>query len=410
METQQKAQGKVIGSVGILDLRHATEASVAGIRRIGNVGTLLYSPETAGLVARLPVGNLGATIETPADARILSGQTVCNHDYFKDQPSPLSLVIMGQLILQPDVLAEDVSKGLRDLVVAGQIICPEHLTGAIQSKLRNLSGQMLAYTRASRMVLGTLTLDETYLRSLEDGADLVVVSKLNAQKVLPNDLLEQKIRSLQVIGRIVCREENAQALLTRLDNKSGFAKMTAIPAGFEPVEKSFVLDADLLKALPARKLYCTERVQIDPGVDPAALDGRLEALIVKDLLICPAAFKGVVARKCNLFDIRAIFYEGELWLVDDEVDLLTSRFDYLEGQATLVVFGKLSIAPDLDPGLLADRLAKIHNLGQIKCAPAQMGAVQARLGLRDGKLTDSTKARPEPTDEDRIGNAGYLNL
>ncbi|MSS70195.1 MAG: hypothetical protein EXS64_01770 [Candidatus Latescibacteria bacterium] len=410
METHDKAQGKVIGSVGTLDLRHATEASVAGICRIGNVGALLYSPDTAPLITRLKIGNLGATVEVPTDAKMLSGQTVFNHDYFKDQPSPLSLFIEGQLLIQPDVLAGDIEKGLRELIVSGQILCPEHLTGAIQSKLRSLSGQMLTYTRTSRMVLGALTLDETYLRSLKDNAELVVVGKLNAPKVLPDDLLEQKIQSLRVIGRVVCREENAQALLARLDDRSGSPKLTAIPAGFEPVEKSFVLDADLLKALPGRKLYCTGRVQIDPGVDPAALDSHLDALVVKDLLICPAALKDGVIRKCNLVETKAIFYEGELWLVDDETDLLASRFDYLKGQATLVVSGELKIAPDLDPKLLADRLAKIHNLGQIQCTPAQRGAVQSRLGLKEGRLTDSTRPKPEPVDEDRIGSVGYLKL
>jgi len=412
METQEKAQGKVIGNVGTLDLRTATEASVAGISRIGNVGMLLYSPDTAPLITRFEMGNIGSSIEASADAKLLSGQVVFNRDYFKDQDVPLSLIVAGQLTIHPDVLAEDVSKGLRDLVMAGQIICPEHLTGAIQSRLRNFSGQMITYTRASRMAIGTLTLDETYLRSLKDGVELMVVGKLNAPKVLPNDLLERKIQKLQVIGRITCREENAQALLARLDDRSGFAKWTAIPAGFEPVEKSFVLDADLLKALPGRKLSCTGRVQIDPGVDPSALDSGIEALIIKDLLICPAALKGVIAPKCNLIDLKAIFYEGALWLVDDERTLLPAEFDYLEGRATLVVCGELTIASEIDPKLLADRLAKVHNLGQIRCTPAQMGAVRARLGMSEGKLTDSTKAEAESDDEDedRIGNAGYLKL
>ncbi|MBI2950793.1 hypothetical protein HYY27_01795, partial [bacterium] len=155
-----------------------------------------------------------------------------------------------------------------------------------------------------------------------------------------------------------------------------------------------------------------ERVQIDPGVDPAALDSGIEALIIKDLLICPAALKAVVAPKCNLIETKAIFYEGALWLVEDERTLLPAEFDYLEGRATLVVCGELTVASEIDPKLLADRLAKVHNLGQIKCTPAQMGAVRARLGMSEGKLTDSTKVEAELDDEgeDRIGNAGYLKL
>ena len=73
MEMQNVEQGKVIGNVGSLDLRKATEASIAEISRIGNVGAVLYSPETAHLVARLNMGNVGASVEVPEDAKMLAG-------------------------------------------------------------------------------------------------------------------------------------------------------------------------------------------------------------------------------------------------------------------------------------------------------------------------------------------------
>ena len=44
METQSTKQGKVIGNVGILDLRSATEASIAQIQEIGNVGAIIHAP------------------------------------------------------------------------------------------------------------------------------------------------------------------------------------------------------------------------------------------------------------------------------------------------------------------------------------------------------------------------------
>ncbi len=107
---------------------------------------------------------------------------------------------------------------------------------------------------------------------------------------------------------------------------------------------------------------------------------------------------------------------GELWLVEDKRELIAERFEYLEGQATLVVTGELSISPDIDPKVLAEGLAKVHNLGRIKCTPGQMGAIQARLGMSDGDLVDSARKK-KSADEDsikddtaRIGNVGYLAL
>ena len=410
MEAKETKQGKVIGNVGVLDLRNATEASIAEIRRIGNVGVAIHSSETAGLLIRLNMGNVGASIEVSSDARMLSGQVVFNRDYFKNQATPLNLLVSGQLLIHPDVSVEDLQQGLKELIVSGQVICPEHLSGAIQSRMRYLSGQFQICAQHPKLVVGKLTLDETALRSLDDASELVVVGKLNVPRVLPNDLLAQKIQKVQVIGRIVCHEENAEILLAHLDDKTGLAKVTTVPAGFELAEKPMVLDADLLSALPARKFYCTERVQIEPDVEANALDDALEALVIKDMIICPAALKEVIACKCNMLETRAVFYEEELWLVDDKLDLLESRFDYSEGKVTLVVSGKLTVAPDIDPKVLVERLAKVHNLGKIRCTPEQMGAIQSLLGLSDGKLEDSTKEKEKKKEENFIGNVGTLRL
>ena len=69
--------GKVIGNVNVLDIRHATEDSIAGIEKIGNVNIVVHTRETAPLVGRLRAGNLNATIEATAEARVqlFSGQT-----------------------------------------------------------------------------------------------------------------------------------------------------------------------------------------------------------------------------------------------------------------------------------------------------------------------------------------------
>jgi hypothetical protein len=248
-------------------------------------------------------------------------------------------------------------------------------------------------------------LDKQYLRSLDDASKLVVIGSLDLPQVLPNELLEQKIQQLRIIGGIKCHEENVSTLLARLTNPP--AKLTTIPAGFQRVDRPLTLDNTLLESLPAKRLYCTTWVQVDPEVDPARLEAHLEALISEELVICPVELKSVLARKCDLLKTRAVFYEGELWLVTDEVALAASRFDYLEGKATLVVLGELTIDPEVDPGVLVSRLAKVHNLGEIRCTPEQKGAIQARLGLSEGELRDSTA--PETAGEG-MENVGYLAL
>lgn len=412
MEKKETQQGKVIGNVGTLDIRKATEESIASIRRIGNVSTLIYSPETAKFIPRLNMGNLGSSFEVPMDAKILSGQVVFSRDYFKNQTKPINLVVMGQLIVNPDVPEADIEKGLSDLRIMGQVIYPEHLVGAIESKIRHLQGQSQTYTQSSRIVMGQLILDEHYLRALENASELVVFGNLKLPQVLTTELLEQKIQRIQVFGKIVCHEENAPTILARLEHKSGTPKVTIIPTGYELVERPLILNADLLANLPGRKLFCSDQVQIDPKVDAAMLDKNLEAIIVKDLLLSPESLKSVLSRKINLLESEnVIFYDGELWLVESDLTIRASRFNYVEGKATLVVLGDLTIASDVDPKLLFERLAKVHNFGDIICTPEQMSAIEARLGLNEGDLVDSTETEAEKEEaEEGIGNVGHLSL
>ena len=397
--------GKVLGNVGTLDLRNATEESVATIDRIGNVGQILYSPETARLIPMLNCGNIGGSLEVPEGAQLTSGQTFLK---LKDISEPISMVSSGQLIIEADTTAEDVEQGLNMLVVSGQILCPEHLTGVVSSKIRELSGQLLPYTAEMLIRTGQVQIDDHFLNGLDDGAQLLVAGKIDLPKIVDDALLTRKLGKLLVYGKITCREENMAALNSVLDQRYSSFKISSIPAGFEPVNGALRLSDDTLPSLPGRKLYCTGTVEIAADLGADALNGALDEIIPTRLLVCPAALKEITVKKCDMLQTKAVFYEGELWHIDDETTLRASRFDYLEGQATLLVREDLHIDADIEPKVLADRLHKVHNLGEIYCTPAQMGALEARMGLNEGELLDSTQERDEK--EEGIGNVGHLAL
>ncbi len=400
--------GTVIGNANILDIRETAAETLASIAKIGNVNILIHSRETAPLIPKLNIGHINVSVEAPLDAQVVTGQVVINREYLEVQDHPPFLIVCGQALVKPDVTVEDVKAGLAGLVVVGQILCPEPVQGAIQSKTTQLMGQSTAYPASGRLIMGSLTMDETFLKGLEDGSELVILGSLRLPEVLPNELLEQKIAQLHVNGGIRVHQTNAELVQTRLAN--GSRKMTIIPEGYTLVSKPLVLDDTVVAALPSPNLYCLERVEVDPGTSPALLDEQVEQLIVKDLLLCPAALKRIMSRKCNLLETRTVFYEGELWLVDGAEQLAASRFEYLDGKATLVVTGALSIDQDLEPGVLAGRLAKVHNMGAIKCTPQQKGAIQARLGINEG-IIGTSEEEEEPSEGTRyMGNVNHLVL
>ncbi len=393
---------QVIHNIVNLDIRTATAESTAHIERIHNVVNLFYSPETADLIGLLNLDNIVHMLEVPADAKLHHGSLVLNKETFAGQTSPLRLAVMGRVTVEPDVSAEDIEQGIGYLSVSGHVLCPEHLAGAIESKIAHLHGPLHVYPRGFKPVVGSLTLDERYLSGLDDGTELMVTGKLNAKDVLPNDLIERKIKKIVLGDGVVCRAENAEVLLARLERKSGADGVTVIPAGHELVERALVLTAGLLEALPVRKLYCTEVVRIEEDVTAELLDKSLEALVVKEMLICPAALQGVLAKKMDVLETEAIFYEGTLWLVDGKADLSNARLGYLENKTTLVVTGKLKIEPDVEPKALVDKLVKVHNLGRILGTAEQVAALEFRLGIAEGDLKAvSPDAAPDEPKKDK---------
>lgn len=408
MDTKVEDSGKVIGNVATLDLRSASQASIANIKRIGNVATALVSPETAGLVTKLNIGNIACVVETPLDLKVHEGELIVSKETFKGIKEPLNMMVIGGLIIHPDVPLAEAEAGFGELYVVGEVLCPDNLSGVVHAKLAHLTGNVRVYASGAHLVSGRLELDESYLMGLDEGSDVCVVGKLSATQVLPNELLATKLKSIQVFGKVICREENEATLIPLLDRSSGSYRVTVIPMGFDLVSRSLVLDAGMLDNLPGSNLYCLDDLRIAEDVDGASLENNLEALVVKGTLICPARLRNVIAGKINLLETQAIFYEGELWLVEDELTLKALRFNYLEGKATVIVFGNLTVAPDIDPKLLADRLDKVHNFGEIKCTLEQMAALEARLGTAKGVLLDIEGTADD--EDEGIGNVAYLKL
>jgi hypothetical protein len=398
METKHTDTPQTIGNVVNLDIRHATEESVAGIERIGNVVNLIYSPGTVGLIGKLGIGNIVNRIEVPAGATIQHGELVLDHKTLSQLTEPLSMAVFGRVQIEADVTPDDVARGIGHLSVFGQLLVPDDLVDAIKDKVHLARGPMQTHPRDVRLVARSLTLDEHFLRSCADGTKLMVTGKLEASQVLPDDLLAQKIAQIHVADGVTCREENAGTLLPRLLHQGGPPHVTVIPAGFELVERPITLSAALLRAMPARKLYCTELVRIGEDVDTDALAGTLDALVAKDLVLCPAALSPVLGQKLDVLETDVLFYEGQLWLIEEGGSLSVASLERAEKKLAIVVLGALTVDADVSPELLADRVSVVHNRGMIAGTPDQMAILQLRLGSGEG---DWVERKPSKEDADK---------
>jgi hypothetical protein len=401
-------RGKVIGNVNILDLRKATEESVQEYDAIRNVNLALYTSETAHLLHKLAIRNLNSSVEVPPDLKVetVMGPLEIGADHFVNVTEPLGLMVMGPVTIAPDVKPEDLDRGLGVALVMGPVAVPEPLAGIFQSKAQLVMGPVTTYPVLDKVHKGTLTLDRAYLDAIDSGTELVVVGSLFVPEGVPDGLIRKKLAKLHVMGKTTVFEPNATELRGVLTGTSGHVRV--IPRGFKIVNKEVRLTSDLLTSLSDRKLYFVKSLVIDPDVDAALFSQKIDGLACAGRITCPQSLQPALAKVCDLLNATVLFYEGELWLVDGTTDLHPSRFDYLDGKATLVVTGVLKIAPDVSPDALAARLAKVELYGVIECSLEQQAAIESRIGASEGVFQRPGGEADEP--ETRIGNANYLAL
>ena len=403
------SEPKRIGNVNILDLRKTTEEALAQIRSIGNVNVLIYSPETASLLSRLTVGNINVTAEVPAEVpvQMVAGSFHLTPGQEGERDRPAYLVIMGPLYVSGSDESEAIRgllSGYTGITVMGSVVCPESLSGIVRAKLDHLLGKLTTYPDDARLVVGSLDLTRGFLESIDEPKTLVVTRSLRALDDVA-ELVRSKIPALRVHRAVVCAECNEAVLRSILtESRPDF---TVIPHGSRFLENDLVLDETILDGMEAARLFVTGDVIIGSEVTAAALERGVDELRSFGRIVCPAALKTSLLKAIDPIESQPVFYEGELWVIDGEAILHPSRFDYLEGRATLWVTGELRIEADLEPRLLADRFDKVHNLGRILCSPEQRAAIDSRLGIHDGEIVC---ASDEASSTDTIGNVNMLAL
>jgi hypothetical protein len=402
-------RGKVIGTVNILDLRKATEESVREYESIGSANLVLYTSETAHLLHKLAIGSINTAAEVPAAVHVelIMGPLDIEADYFANLQEPIGFLLMGPLMIGPNVKPEELDRGLAVAMIMGPVTVPEPLAGILQSKAQLVMGPINPYPLLEKMYRGRLTLDRACLDALDPATELCVVGSVVAPEGIPEGLIRKKLAKLHVTGRTTCYEPSEAELRAALTGTSGNVRV--IPPGFKVIDKEIRLSRDLLTSISDRKLYFTQSVVIEGDVDAGLFSKKIEGLACEQTILCPQTLQTALAEVCDLLDTNALFYEEELWLIDGKTELHPERFEYLEGKATLVVTGVLNVSPDVAPALLAARLAKVHLLGVIECSPEQQAAMESRIGTSEGVFERSDSEEKERTDGG-MRSANYLAL
>lgn len=400
----------VIKNVNVLDLRKTTKETFDTIGFIKNANLILVSPETADYMPGIHAKNINTVAEIPAnvETQTCMSHVTINAAYLSSFPSPRFLLVMGKVIVEPDVTQDLIDAKLAGLVVMGKLVCPEAVAGTLQSKAKLMMADTTTYPSGAVLATNSLTLDDSYLNTLDDGTHLVATGSLRVVDHVTTSLIDRKIHMLHAHGSILCRQEHALVIKSKLARAKS---MTVIPAGHRLIEGSLQLDTLTLQTLENEQLFCMGDVIINADVDSQALDSAISKLGTLGVILCPITLKDILKTKCDMLDNRVVLYEGTLWYVDDDRELLPDQFDYIDSQMTIAIRGELAISAAVSPEAILERIHKIHNLGDIVCQPEQVAAIEARLGVREGDVSTPKESEINKEDEGPfIGNANVLVL
>ena len=405
---------RIIKNVGVLDLRTTKEESIQDIERIENVGLVIYSPETSHIMSMLNFVNLGTSVEVAGNFRMLTGQITLRGADLRDYKTPANLLITGQVIIAEDMEPEDVEKGIENLIVTGQIICPEKVASVIQSKLLNMTGQTLTYSSGARVVTGKLKIDHNLLRSLESPTSFSVIGKVDVTSEFPPALLDEKLESLEVIGKITAREEYMEVLYRKLKN-SAMAKIQAIPRGYVLINRQLVIDSISIRKFGGDKLYADGEILIQPDVTPQMLKEYISSIRIEKRVICPENLKEAVLDLSDEPSPELITYTGKLIIIDGEHILTPEELEYASDRLTYIIKGSMEIDSEVDPKIMMSKIEHIDNFGEIKANTKQYGVLQLILRTKRGEIVRMDKHEKSQDGEAgegfrETGNIGSLKL
>lgn len=398
---------KKIGNVGELDLTAATEESIQGIQKIGNVGVILYRPETAHLVTQLSIGNLGSSVEIPEGYQLLRGNLTIDHDYLHQLKEPLYVHVSGKVMICNDVTAEDIEEKIGEIRGNGKIFFPKKVAGFIKSRLTNMSGKIKAYPDNAQHFSGTVTINQSFLNALAAESTLFIDGALMLIDDVAESLLQEKIVSIDILGKAVVKEDHAPFLREKLADVNS-CKLEVVPTGHIYIDEGIQLDEVSIRRFKNAKIY-SPHVIIEHNVTLEMLQQHIAGIRTKGKIVCPDHLVDAVLEKIDNHATKILTYKDKVKLIKGVHSLSASELEHTQGRLTLIVYGVVKIDADLSPELILEKIDCIDNFGVIEGNRKQCGVIHTKIRNQNGVVTEAQNEEKE-NEENGIGNVGYLKL
>ncbi|WP_422124248.1 hypothetical protein DHX103_05355 [Planococcus sp. X10-3] len=397
---------QTIGNVGVLNLLNATEQSVQAYERIGNVGMVLYRSGQSHLLAALNIGNIGKTVEVPDQYSYYNGTLEIDSDYLASLEQPVKMVVNGMLIIGHDVQANQLNKGLLNIIINGEIYTPAKLAGQVSQLFSEGSPKVRVYEGAPpRRENGSLTLSNAFLEAAEEPLHLIVNGLLTIPKDIDEVLFNEKIKRIEVNGVLSLHEEQETMLHRKMESAPN-GVIEVIPAGYRVLKGALRINSRSIKSFQDEKLMTKKPIIFEADITREALDGAISRIASKSFIVCNEEVEDLVYEKLEKMETEVLSYKKRFILIEGEEHWSNSQFESMQEPFSLIVDGTLGIDEDVADETIMNKLETLDIFGEVQAASADIkGALQGKVRANAGRimLKEEKEAERKPQKSNNIG-------
>ncbi|WEG12440.1 hypothetical protein PU629_20450 [Pullulanibacillus sp. KACC 23026] len=401
--------GQKIGNVGVLNLLHATEESIQGIERIQNVGVVYYTSETAGLLTKLSIDNVGQGIEIPEGYSLLKDSLYLDRDYLNTITAPLKLFVIENVVLDWTIEPDQLKTGFLELCVKGNVYCPSHLAGAVHYLLSKEAAAIIPYKDAPpRIEKGYLELTNSYLQSFDRPQHLILKGLLKFAKDLDPDLFMEKVSRLEVKGSVTINEEQEPYLYKKMPSLAK-TKVTILPKGYDVLKKSLRLNARSIRRLRKKKLYTEYPIILEADISREQLSEAITHIRSTGIIICHEQVEDLVFEITDDIETEVVTYENSFVLIEDDQKWSNDQLLALKQPTSFIVTGELTFDQDVQEDTLLAKIKTLDIFGEVIIPVKSLrGTLQSLIRINEGEINaEETETEGQST---QLSNLGQLTL
>lgn len=383
------------------DIRNLSEETLSQYEKVEiNAATILTNQAAQTLLGKYVVAiNAATNFSVEGDVRFstFNGPVTLSPGQSVPQEKTIA-VINGPLTLEPG--CEEQLKGYISAVINGPVTCPASMTGLLSRF--HINGPIRPYPDGATILKRSTVLDRFFhLRARQDALYYAATRVIAlAPDIDFARLAEKNVRF--VTRTLIVSESNTEAAVPLFDDK---ADIVVLPDGCAYVDDDAQLNEALLKRCGG-KLYIGGDLIIGP--DSAALLDQVSYLKIDgDLLVCRSLRDRVLSLDAS-YD--RLFVVGGVLLTDRaQVELSAAMLEAAEDGVSVKDCASVSIAEDVTPELLREKLVSIKDCAAVQCTPEQRPVIE-ELACDVAQIVSGNEEEESGENEEEIRDENVVEI